>query len=149
LCTSLVELLIDNGANVNTKNLLGETPLYLTTESGSLEISKILLNNGADVAIKNNNGNTPLHHAVWHPHKPELTKLLIDNGAEVSATDNEGFTPLHIAVAYRENISITELLILNGADVNANEGGFNPLKVALDYNNHNIAELLRKHGAIE
>ena len=58
----LMKLLIDNGANVNTKNGYGNTPLIYAARKFNVTIEsiKLLIDNGADISIKNNIGRTPL-----------------------------------------------------------------------------------------
>ena len=58
----------------------------------------------------------------------------------------DGTTPLHQAVfsGYKE---MAEMLIAKGADVNAKDKhGETPLNWAIDYNQADLADLLRKHG---
>ncbi|KAJ5163243.1 uncharacterized protein N7500_005073 [Penicillium coprophilum] len=49
---SLVSLLIENGASVDTKTSDGRTPLHLAAERGRHDIFQILLDAGADISIK-------------------------------------------------------------------------------------------------
>ena len=99
---------------------------------------------------KGNNGWTPLHNTAWHGQK-EVAELLIANGADVNAkgtvrTKVGGVTPLHIA-ADKGHKEIAELLIAAGADVNAKDkGGESPLDWAIEDNQSETADLLRKHG---
>ena len=52
----VVRLLIDYGADINTIDADGDTPLHRAASQGSLEIIKALLNTGADVDAKNDMG---------------------------------------------------------------------------------------------
>ena len=55
-----MELLINNGANINIVNNYGYTPLTVASLSGDLEIVNLLISNGADINIHDNYGNTAL-----------------------------------------------------------------------------------------
>lgn len=52
----MVRLLIDYGADINTIDSDGDTPLHRAASQGSLEIVKSLLDAGADVGAKNDMG---------------------------------------------------------------------------------------------
>ena len=75
----------------------------------------------------------------------EVVKQHIAAGTDVNAKEEDG-TPLHYA-AWNGHKEIVELLIAAGADVNAkNNIGHTPLDSAIEYNQPQIADLLRKHG---
>jgi ankyrin repeat protein len=67
----------------------------------------------------------------------------------VNAKDDDGSTPLHHAAfdGYKE---IAELLIAAGAEVNAKDDRLRktPLDLAINYNQTETVDLLRKHGGI-
>jgi ankyrin repeat protein len=48
----IVQLLLENDADVNSINKDGETPLHLASVVGHTEIVKLLLKNGAAVNVK-------------------------------------------------------------------------------------------------
>ena len=130
-------LLIKYGADVNSKDKEGNTPLHLKRNSKG--IVKLLIENGADVNVKNNEGNTPLHllklskiscspfikdKEYFDFYWNGSAKLLIDNGADVNARNNKSETPLF----YVKDLEFAKLLIKYGADVNArNNDGETPL----------------------
>ncbi|HBE56113.1 MAG TPA: hypothetical protein DDW56_00905, partial [Cyanobacteria bacterium UBA11366] len=71
-------------------------------------------------------------------------------GADINAKDANGDTLLHKELYYKyyKDDEIAKLLIAKGADINAqNNDGYTPLRLALQNNNKEIAELLKSHGA--
>jgi ankyrin repeat protein len=126
----MLQILIDNGANVNAPDRFGRTALFLVTHSPYFR--------------------HPPSEATVKAHK-ELVAMLIAEGADVNTKCGDDGTPLHNAVrASSRNLPVVELLIKSGADVNAkNKKGETPLKLALRAKKEKISELLRKHGATE
>ena len=59
-----IGLLIGNGADVNAKDMIGNTPLNFAASEGYQEIVKLLISKGANVNTIANNGKTPLHNAA-------------------------------------------------------------------------------------
>lgn len=55
-----VELLLENGADVDAKNDKGKTPLHLASIWGFSDNVRLLLNEGADMYIEDNSGKTPV-----------------------------------------------------------------------------------------
>ncbi|CAB0033881.1 unnamed protein product [Trichogramma brassicae] len=129
-----IRLLVVYGANVNSPDADGRTPLMTLFHSGitevdkQLDIARLLLNNGAQVNRCDNSGETILHVVlrVWHleeyhgpSHDPRrrnepclrVLKLLLERGAVVDARNHDGLTPLQIAVVYC-NLDAVELLLL-------------------------------------
>ncbi|XP_055309695.1 uncharacterized protein LOC129573326 [Sitodiplosis mosellana] len=81
----IVQLLIENKADVNKKDDNGSTPLHWAAEKGRKEIVQLLIDKGADVHEKDYYGSTPLHWAAkWDVNKKE----------------NDGSTPLHWAAEH-------------------------------------------------
>jgi ankyrin repeat protein len=94
-CEDVVQLLLANKADVNTKSNSGDSPLHtaILFSFGKKTIVEFLLNNGAEVNAKSNIG-TPLHIAANRGYA-NIAKLLLDNNADVNALNNHGETPLH------------------------------------------------------
>ncbi len=112
-----VQQALSDGADVNSKDMMGDNPLHAAAMNGQKEIAELLIAEGAEVNAKGKPGRTPLHWAAYDNHK-ETVVLLIGKGADVNAREKNGETPLHHAAAYG-NSEISELLINKGADVNA------------------------------
>ena len=138
---------LDAGADVNTKDEFGRTPLHGAAYKGHKETVELLIAKGADVNAKDKRGWTPLHWVVSGGHK-EIVELLIAKGADVNEPHLR-WTLLHSA-AGKGHKEIAELLIANGADVNAKDKdrfGSTPLSKAVIEGHNEIVELLIAAGA--
>jgi hypothetical protein len=136
----ILNLLLEDGADLDKKNNAGQTPLFLACELGHTDIAKLLLDFGANPnLVLDDNGHTVLHYLAeidWKVSE-EIINLLCKSGVDVNKENNTGKTPLHgafIAAARRstqktDNVSITmvSLLLQNGANPNSESFfGFTP-----------------------
>ncbi|XP_063693834.1 uncharacterized protein LOC134825532 [Bolinopsis microptera] len=143
----IVGYLIKHGADVNTTDKFGETPLHVAaSDKSAVEVAKLLLEQGAEVNIKDYGGDTPLHVAA-RKNRVELAKVLLEQGAEVNTKNSNGETPLYLA-ASNKSVEVVKLLLEHGADVNTkSSNGSTPLHYAIDHNRVDVAKLLLEHGA--
>ena len=142
-----VQLLIDQGADVNAKDAEGYTSLHYAAENGHKEVAELLIAQGADVNAKDAQGWRPLHRAAHGGHR-DVAELLLDKGADVNAKNKWGGTPLRSAVPAGHK-AVVELLVAGGADVNARFGDdYTALHYACGRRGHtNIVEFLIAKGA--
>ncbi|MCK9544350.1 MAG: ankyrin repeat domain-containing protein [Novosphingobium sp.] len=134
--------LIDNGADINTKDTYQYTALMSAVFHGHKIISQLLIERNADVNIKDDNNETALMIASINGNK-EIAELLIISGANINAkNDSNGYTALMMA-AINNHKQIVELLINNGADINIEDNNNDTaLFLAANQGNINIVELL-------
>lgn len=87
-CTSIVMYVIQ-GAEVNTRDHCGWTPLHEACNHGYIEMTLLLLDNGArvdDPGGVNCGGVTPLMDAATNGHE-DVIKLLVGRGADLALQD--------------------------------------------------------------
>ncbi|WP_343288572.1 ankyrin repeat domain-containing protein [Wolbachia endosymbiont of Encarsia formosa] len=91
---NIVNALIEKGANVNEKGVIGETPLHNTTYLDNINIANALIEKGADVNAINIWKRTPLHYAALF-RSMAIIDALVERGANINAVDMWGETPLY------------------------------------------------------
>ena len=91
-----VESLLALGADPNTADQRGGTPLHYTASYGREVIVPLLLAAGANPNVANMNGWTPLHVAASYGRE-EIVQLLLDAGADPTMTTKLRETPSRLA----------------------------------------------------
>jgi len=110
---TLVELLLQHGANVDARDDDGWTPLIRAAMKGSTAVIKVLLAHGADIDARNKSDWTALQWAVMKDRN-EAARLLLQHGADVSIKNNSGWTARMLAIR-NENPELINLLEKAGA----------------------------------
>ncbi|MBI4648197.1 MAG: ankyrin repeat domain-containing protein [Bacteroidia bacterium] len=143
-----VRELIDNGANVNKIDRLGNTALTIAVYHNHIDILKMLVEYGANVDGQDRHGNTPLIIAAINGFY-EISKYLLEQGAYIDYQDFYGQTPLMQACVDPENrnkLMLVELLVSSGASINEKDKAG---RTALDYaQNKEVKDFLVSQGAV-
>ena len=129
----IVELLLRMGADPNSDDSGGHTPLYSVGNectTGGGDVVRFLVRTGAEVDACNGVKHcTPLHMAARRGNV-EVTEALLDCGANIEARDSLGDTPLRRAVNCGKT-AVAELLVAKGADTHSTGSkGFTPRSAA-------------------
>jgi len=111
--TSLVDVLVDMGADVNFGDEPHRTPLSLSVTYGTPKMAERLVERGANMEAKDDDGFTPLHKACLMG-RTGITKVLVRCGADINARTNKGATPLDYAIDYKRT-DIQKILLQAGA----------------------------------
>ena len=144
------------------------TPLFVASENGHVEVTKLLIKYGADVNLDHSStivadgfrllGDheedsteayevTPLQIAVIGKQL-ETAKILIENGAKVNIElgVDSGYTPLFSAVL-NESFEIAKFLIANGAEIHSQHRETTLLQIACQDRHLDMVKLLVDNGA--
>lgn len=109
----VMELLLDNGANVDQMDDSGRTSLSWATYSQKGSPVHSLLERKALAEVKDNDGRTPLSWAAQYGNQVGAAFLLA-HGANSTEKDKRGLAPVHYARDYG-NYGVVGLLLKHGA----------------------------------
>ncbi len=146
--TVQLDLLIAAGADVNTADNDGWSPLHYAAHLGHSECVKLLLAApGIDVNKANMYGETPLYRAALNGRSECVKLLLAAPGIDINKANKNGWTPLWWAAWNGHSECVKLLLAAPGIDVNkANKDGWTPLNAAESKGYSECARLIRAAG---
>ena len=142
-----VELVLNDGLDINTPALCNRTPLLWASLSSSGEFIETLIDLGANVnAQRTDDKVTPLIlSSYWNNFM--TVNLLLDHGADANIASADGYTPLHLAVM-KGSQNFVKLFLEKNALVNTqNADGDSPLHTAVSNGFFDITKLLIKKGS--
>lgn len=142
----LVGKFLQGGANVNSRDDNGCTPLVGAAGGGHLSTVSMLIENGADVNTPCNNGANPLFLAASRGHG-DIVRLLLDKGADLNRTDAMGGSALTYSIN-ENHTEIVRTLLEKGAEVNRRlTYGETPLILAVKKEDEAVVRMLLDKGA--
>jgi ankyrin repeat protein len=94
--TAVLVRLIQCGANVNSQDQRGRSPLIAAVLMNRLDSAGLLLAAGADINHRDRHGQTALFHAADGGFF-KLAKLLLERGADPALASDSGITPMQVA----------------------------------------------------
>jgi ankyrin repeat protein len=142
---SVVEFLLNKGADIDSKDKKGITPLICAVIEGHVDTVKLLLERGANLEATFG-GNTVLMEAVIQNHE-DIVIMLLQHGAVTEARNREGCTAVHIAAA-SSYVRVVRSLLDAGAEIDAKDRrDITPLMTAAVRNKLWMVSLLLERGA--
>lgn len=140
------------GADVNTPDAQGVTPLMLAAQGGHADVVLFLLSKGARVDAHDNEGRTALMWAVGEDSSfsNEVVEILLEAGADPNAADKDGQpVAFHANHGSHDALEIlVELLLAADADPNATDAnGVSWLQHIMVLQNEDALQLLLGAGA--
>jgi ankyrin repeat protein len=146
---TMVELLLENGADAKLISHDWQTPLHYASPKGHIGIVKLLLEYGADVSVTDHEGWTPVNLASYCGHL-DVIRLLLDKGADVSIPNQDGLTAL-LSAASNGHCGITKLLLEHDKQKSVldfrSTKGRSALFCAAANGHHKVVKLLLAQGA--
>jgi ankyrin repeat protein len=144
-----ISILVDNGADINEKNIAGTTALIAAVQKNKKDLIEFLLENGADPNETDNRNNTAFYYAVAEQFSPELyTALATVCTPDFTILNNEGeslFTNFLNSISGSETeLTFLEKLLSDGADLNFATDYYGQPKSGLDYIAEKKADVLKK-----
>nr|XP_033809212.1 uncharacterized protein LOC117364282 isoform X3 [Geotrypetes seraphini] len=171
-CSETVELLLENGALVNTKNKCGHTPFFLAVQSYHRNICKLLIEWGCDLHDKDNRNQTAMdvirneemkNFIIGHSSfcssmvksvlegKMEKVQMVVERHKQgnkllqsLQSRCIDGSTLLHVAAYFGERDLIKELLDLK---VNVNVLDYKGATALHRCRDKKTVQLLLSYGA--
>ncbi|XP_052831607.1 poly [ADP-ribose] polymerase tankyrase-1 [Octopus bimaculoides] len=164
---SVVDFLLQNGADVHAKDKGGLVPLHNACSYGHYEVTELLIKHGALVNVADLWKFTPLHEAAAKG-KFEICKLLLKHGADLNKKNRDGHIPLDLVksgdsdvqdvlrgdaalleAAKKGNLArVQKLATKDNINCQDTQGrNSTPLHLAAGYNNQEVAEFLLENGA--
>ena len=149
---------LSQGANPNTQDSFGNSPLHYAALTENIDAMQTLLNKGADPITKNAKNQTPLdffqqNHKLTALHTAatkgdsKTIATLARIGADVDTLEPTGNTPMHYA-ALKGNATTIKTLIDHGAYANStNSQGLTPLHLAAQSGHSDAVKALLDNGA--
>ncbi|KAJ5882267.1 uncharacterized protein N7529_000939 [Penicillium soppii] len=134
----VVQLLLDQGAEVNAQGGFYGNALQAASGEGHKEVVQLLLDQGAEVNAQGGAYGNALQAASFSGHK-EVVQLLLHQGAEVNAQGGAYGNALQ-AASCSGHKELIQLLLNQGADVDAQGGKYG--------NARNIGGELTIHGVL-
>jgi hypothetical protein len=135
------ELLIKQGAQVNSRGLNEYTALHFAANEGHCEVCELLLAWGAKVNSTNYMERTPLHLACVRGHF-KIVEALLNHGADINAIDIDNNTPMHYAAEHGYIDIVNKLLEKDPNLEIQNRLGRTPSELAV---NRDVASLLKQY----
>ncbi|MDR1072900.1 MAG: ankyrin repeat domain-containing protein [Treponema sp.] len=127
----IVNVILDNGAQVDARNKEGDTSLNIAVRQNDEPAGALLLSKNADIFAANSKGESPLYSAFFPPDKKFRQWMLTSQ--TLAARDGLDNTALHYAAQWKLDGYIPLMATL-GSDVEArNATGETPLFTAVRY----------------
>lgn len=152
-----IALLLDNGVDINEKNIVGTTPLLCAVKRNRKELISFLLENGADPNETDNQNNTAFYYAVAEQFSYDMYDALASiSSPDFNIVNKDGRTLLTTFISSVSgsptDITFLERLLSDGADVNFCAQHYGQPKSGIDFIAEKKSDILKsvlEHASLE
>ncbi len=152
----LLARLAELGAELDTPNRYGVTPLLIALLAGNAKAAEFFFQRGADVNRTDRNGIVLVWHVVRSGLIPDMLPVLADHGADLTARDENGNNLIAGIVMHQQYVGaewmgqVITLLLSKGVSLDdVNNAGESAREWALNkFTEEELAELEREAAAI-
>ncbi|XP_013167639.1 PREDICTED: serine/threonine-protein phosphatase 6 regulatory ankyrin repeat subunit C [Papilio xuthus] len=117
--SDVIQTLLEHGANINSKDAEGKTPLHIAIENQHAGIISLLLSQpGIDLSARDNKGVSPFAAALTARNNKAAQAILEKNPSAAEQVDKKGRNFLHVAIQACDVESVMFLLSVE-VDVNS------------------------------
>ncbi|XP_020665581.3 ankyrin repeat and SOCS box protein 3 isoform X1 [Pogona vitticeps] len=143
----ILRLLLDQGADKESVDDFGITPLFVAAQYGRLECSRILISYGANVNCQAKDRATPLFIAAQEGNGG-CVELLLSSGADPNlyCNEEEWQLPIHAAAQMGHHNILRMLIPVTDRSSGSAEGKVSPVYSAIYGDHEDCLELLLKEG---
>ncbi|KAN0120373.1 Ankyrin repeat-containing domain protein [Hyaloscypha variabilis] len=110
----VVQLLLEEGADIEAKDCYTWTALHRAAANGCVSVVRLLLEHGADIAAKTATGSTVLHQAACNGWEA-VTQLLLEKGADIGVRPDKEIA-IREKAEYRQG-GVVKMLIEHWANI--------------------------------
>jgi cytohesin len=143
----VIQLLIDQGADVNARDQDGASPLDEAVWYGSFDTVALLLAHGARLnESESKTGATPINEAAYKGHT-RLVEYLLQFKPDIETPDRKGYSPLDNAIRLGKEDSALLLLEAEAKEKETPEFFERAMASAIRNDESAVVESLLKHGA--
>ena len=114
----IVQLLLENGADMEAKDMLAMTPFLMAVTMGGSESAKVLLDHGAAITAIDSSLNSCLHLAVMY-ERVEIVKVLLERDTDkvlIQSKDKDLRSVFHVAAGL-ENSEVKFYIYCSLSDI--------------------------------
>ncbi|XP_014229906.2 ankyrin-3-like [Trichogramma pretiosum] len=152
------EILLTRGADPNSANQEGSTPLHIICRDGRSNLLKLFFKIANAIGypvwvnVSDKEGNTPLHLTISHKSMKN-SEILLVNGANPNLADKNGYTALHLISNTRPHAVMQQFFEIvdkkqQTVQIDARDNkGWTPLHMVVHLGSRSKFQLLLSRGA--